>query len=256
MTQSFNPLLLNNQLALITGGSTGIGFAIAKAFVAVGCQVCITGRREALLKQAQQQLGDRATYYCADVNNDDDRQSMVLHAERTFNRNISILVNNAGQNIKQAAVDVPLDSFNEVLNTHLTSAFALAQLVAPKMLHNNAGNIIFLASMVSFIGVPNVIAYSAAKAGVLGLTRGLAAEWSAQNVRVNAIAPGWIHTPMTDKAFADDRQRKQKVLSRTPMQTMGEPDDIAQMAVYLCSPASKFVTGQIMRVDGGAEIGF
>jgi len=113
-----------------------------------------------------------------------------------------------------------------------------------------------IASMASYMGVPKIVAYTAAKCAVVGLTRALAAEWSVDNIRVNAIAPGWISTPMTDKAFNNDPERMNKVLGRTPMNKFGDPDDIGQAVVYLCSPASKFVTGTLFPVDGGAQIGF
>ncbi len=247
---------LQQDIALVTGGGTGIGFAIAQGLITAGAKVCITGRRAEVLEDAVKILGNSATYYAGDITQATDRQKMVEHVEGTFNGHVSILINNAGQNIKQPALEVTEESFDDVLNTHVKAAFALSQLVAPKMIEHEQGSILFMASMASFMGVPNVIAYTTAKTAVLGLTRGLAAEWSSLGIRVNAIAPGWIHTPMTDKAFANDDQRKQKVLARTPMQKMGEPEDIANMAVFLSSTAAKFITGQCYTVDGGAAIGF
>ncbi|AWB65577.1 3-oxoacyl-ACP reductase [Saccharobesus litoralis] len=250
---------LTGEVALVTGGGSGIGFAIAKALIEAGCKVCITGRRANMLESAISELGktgENVTFYAGDVTRAEHRTAMVTHTTEQFGQSISILVNNAGQNIKQPALDVSAEDFDAVLDTHVKAAFALSQLVAPNMLENQKGSIIFLASMASYMGVPNVIAYTTAKSAVLGLTRGLAAEWSSQGIRVNAIAPGWIHTPMTDKAFSNDPARKEKVLTRTPMQKMGDPEDIAQMAAYLCSPAAKFITGQCIPVDGGAAIGF
>lgn len=247
---------LHQQVALVTGGGTGIGFAIAQALVKAGAQVCITGRRQNMLEEAVAKLGDTATFYAGDITNAIDRNKMVAHTRTTFDADIALLVNNAGQNIKAPALEVTEESFDDVLNTHVKAGFALSQLVAPNMISNGQGCILFMASMASFMGVPNVIAYTTAKTAVLGLTRGLAAEWSSLGVRVNAIAPGWIHTPMTDQAFANDTQRKEKVLSRTPMSKMGEPTDIANMAVFLASSNAKFITGQCFTVDGGAAIGF
>ncbi|WAJ70113.1 SDR family NAD(P)-dependent oxidoreductase [Catenovulum adriaticum] len=247
---------LHQQVALVTGGGTGIGFAIAQALVKAGAQVCITGRRQNMLEEAVAKLGNTATFYAGDITNATDRNKMVAHTRTTFDADITLLVNNAGQNIKAPALDVTQDSFDDVLNTHVKAGFALSQLVAPNMIANGQGCILFMASMASFMGVPNIIAYTTAKTAVLGLTRGLAAEWSSLGIRVNAIAPGWIHTPMTDQAFANDTQRKDKVLSRTPMNKMGEPTDIANMAVFLASSNAKFITGQCFTVDGGAAIGF
>lgn len=247
---------LHQQVALVTGGGTGIGFAIAQALVKAGAQVCITGRRQNTLEEAVTKLGNTATFYAGDITNAADRNKMVAHTRSIFDADITLLVNNAGQNIKGPALEVTQDSFDDVLDTHVKAGFALSQLVAPSMIANGQGCILFMASMASFMGVPNVIAYTTAKTAVLGLTRGLAAEWSPLGIRVNAIAPGWIHTPMTDQAFANDTQRKDKVLSRTPMSKMGEPADIADMVVFLSSNNAKFVTGQCFTVDGGAAIGF
>jgi gluconate 5-dehydrogenase len=124
------------------------------------------------------------------------------------------------------------------------------------MIQRGRGSILFIASMASFIGVPNVLAYTASKTACLGMVRGLAAELSPQGVRVNAIAPGWIRTAMTDDALSKDPARKNKIIARTPMNRLGETEDIGFAAVYLSSPAAKFVTGTVLTVDGGASIGF
>src|SRR5690606_4690281 len=123
-----------------------------------------------------------------------------------------------------------------LLNTHVKAAFALARDAAPAMIERGDGKVLFIASMASLMGVPNIVGYTTAKTAVVGLTRALAAEWSSLGVRVNAIAPGWIATPMTRQALDNDPQRKQKVLSRTPMGRMGQPNDIGRTAVFLCSP--------------------
>ena len=247
---------LEGGIALVTGGGSGIGLAIAEAFIKAGAKVCITGRRGDVLDEALAQLGTAATSFAGDVTCAADRAMMIEHTEQHFDGHISILVNNAGQNIKKPALEVTDEDFDQLLDTHVKAAFALARDVAPGMIDQRKGSILFMASMASFMGVPQVIGYTAAKTAVLGLTRGLSAEWSSLGLRVNAIAPGWIHTPMTDQAFAGDPARKDKVLGRTPMNTMGETEDIAQSAVYLCSPAAKFITGQCLNVDGGASIGF
>jgi gluconate 5-dehydrogenase len=253
---SINPFQLQNDIALVTGGGTGIGLAIATALSQAGAQVCITGRREELLKSAVESIGENASYIAADITCPEDRDAILTHIKETHGAPVSILVNNAGQHHKAPALEVSDADFDALLDTHVKAGFALARDTAPAMLENGKGSIIFLASMTSFMGMPSVIGYTAAKTAVLGLTRALASEWSAQGVRVNAIAPGWISTPMTDKALGSDPQRKAKVLSRTPMQTMGKPEDIALAAVYLSSPAAAFVTGQCLAIDGGASIGF
>lgn len=247
---------LDGEVALVTGGGSGLGFAIAQAFVDAGAKVCITGRRKDVLEDAVKELGSQVTFYAGDVTNPDDRASMLKRVKDVFSAPVSILVNNAGQNIKKPALEVSDSEFDQLLDTHVKAGFALSRDVAPDMIDAGKGSILFIASMASFMGIPLVVGYSTAKTAVLGLTRALAAEWSEHGIRVNAIAPGWIHTPMTDKAFSGDPSRKEKVISRTPMGKMGSPEDIGKNAVYLCSDAAQFVTAQCIRVDGGASIGF
>jgi gluconate 5-dehydrogenase len=169
---------------------------------------------------------------------------------------ISILVNNAGIHVKKPAVETTPEDFQSVLTTHVCAAHALNRAVLPGMIERRHGSILHTASMASLIGIPLVIAYSAAKSAYLGMTRSLASEVSPHGVRVNAIAPGWIESPMLRKALSGDEKRSNKILSRTPMAKFGDPEDIGWAAVYLCSPAAKFVTGVVLPVDGGASIGF
>jgi gluconate 5-dehydrogenase len=124
------------------------------------------------------------------------------------------------------------------------------------MVERRAGSVLFTASMASFMGLPQIVAYSAAKSAYLGVVRTLATEWGPSNVRVNAIAPGWIASDMLDKALSGDSARKARILGRTPLARFGEPEDIGWAAVYLCSPAAKFVTGTVLPVDGGASESF
>jgi gluconate 5-dehydrogenase len=169
---------------------------------------------------------------------------------------ITGLVNNAGIHIKKSAIDLTPAEFQSVLQTHLVGAFAMTRAVLPNMIERRHGNILFIASMASLFGLPQVTAYSAAKAGYLGLVRSLATEVSPYNVRVNSIAPGWIESKMMRGALNGDPKRAEKVLGRTPMNRFGEPNDIGWAATYLCSPAARFVTGVVLPVDGGASIGF
>jgi gluconate 5-dehydrogenase len=168
----------------------------------------------------------------------------------------SILINNAGIHLKKPAIDTTEDEFLHVLQTHVLGAHALSRAVAPAMMRRGAGSILFIASMAALIGIPQVVAYSAAKSAYVGMVRALATELSPQGVRVNAIAPGWIETDMSRQAMNGDPERRKKILSRTPLARFGDPDDIGQAAVYLCSPAAKFITGVVLPVDGGVSIGF
>ena len=242
---------LEGETALITGGGTGLGLGIAECFVKAGAEVVITGRREGPLAQAVAQLGERARFIVHDITELNRAEELVAAAG-----DVSVLVNNAGIHLKKPAVDTSPEEFQTVMQTHVNAAQALSGAVLPGMLEREHGSIIFMASMTSFMGMPAVIAYSAAKSAVVGMTRTLTAEVAERGVRVNAIAPGWIESPMLDKALSGDEKRRNKILGRTPMGRFGQPEDIGWAAVYLCSPAAKFISGVVLPVDGGAVTGF
>jgi NAD(P)-dependent dehydrogenase (short-subunit alcohol dehydrogenase family) len=252
MNDSFS---LAGETALITGGGTGLGLGIARCLVQAGARVVLVGRRTEIVKKAAQELGEAAIWESHDILKLGEASAFV---ERVSKRAgfISILVNNAGIHLKKLAIDLSPEEFLSVLQTHLVASFSLTRAVLPEMIERRHGSILFNASMASLIGLPLVSAYSAAKAGHLGLVRSLATEVSPYGVRVNAIAPGWIESEMMRSAFNGDPTRAEKVLSRTPMNRFGEPEDIGWAATYLCSPAAKFVTGVVLPVDGGASIGF
>jgi gluconate 5-dehydrogenase len=246
---------LAGEHALITGGGTGLGLAMAECFSAAGARVTLVGRRPEPLQTACQQLGANAAYLTADITDAARVATLVSEAEST-NGPLTILVNNAGVHLKKPAAVTTDAEFQSVIQTHLFAAFSLSREAAKGMLERGHGSILFTASMTSFIGMTQVVAYSAAKSAYLGVVRALAAEWSAKGVRVNAIAPGWIQSEMLEKALAGDPARRAKIISRTPMGRMGAPHDIGWAAVYLCSPAAKFLTGVVLPVDGGASTGF
>jgi NAD(P)-dependent dehydrogenase (short-subunit alcohol dehydrogenase family) len=247
---------LDGEIALITGGGSGIGFAIARCMAAAGAQVILAGRREAELEKGARIIGARASWLAWDVTEFDRASGLIEGAERLAGAPVSVLVNNAGVHLKKAAVDTSMEEFQAVLETHVLAAHALTRAVLPGMVSRSHGSILFTASMASLFGIPLVVAYAAAKTAQLGMVRTLAAELTDSGVRINAIAPGWIETEMSRKAMEGDPARKQKILSRTPLRRFGTPDDIGWAAVYLCSPAAKFVTGAVLPVDGGASIGF
>ncbi len=251
-----NPFRLDGETALITGGGSGLGLGMAQCMVNAGATVVIVGRRRELLEDACGELGENAHFVVHDVNKVNEADALIEEAERKSGSPITALINNAGVHLKKPATDTTPEEFENVMRTHVTGAHALTRAVLPGMCERGHGSILFIASMTSFIGMPWVIAYAAAKSAHVGLVRSLAVEVSSKGVRVNAIAPGWVDSAMTRKAMEADPERKRKILSRTPMGRFGEPDDIGNAAVYLCSPAAKFVTGVLFPVDGGAAIGF
>ncbi|HLX65535.1 MAG TPA: SDR family oxidoreductase, partial [Puia sp.] len=167
-----------------------------------------------------------------------------------------ILVNNAGINMKKDFQDVTDDEFDDVLHTNVKVVFALSREVVKTMLPRRNGNIINISSMASQYGIPKVIAYSASKAAVEGMTRAMAVELSPEGIRVNCIAPGFIATDMSAKALNGDPERKRKVFSRTPMGRLGDPGEIGDAALFLASDQASYLTGVILPVDGGNSIGF
>jgi len=249
------PFDLSGQTALITGGGTGLGLGMAKCFVQSGARVVLVGRREAELKKACTALGRNAFALTGDVNQTAEAASLLNAAEKLAGP-ISILVNNAGVHLKKDALDTSDAEFAAVMQTHVFGAFALTREAARRMIERKSGSVLFIASMASLFGIPKIIAYATAKTATLGLVRALAMEWGAAGIRVNAIAPGWIQSDMTAKALGNDPVRKAKILGRTPLERLGEAEDIGWAAVYLCSPAGKFVTGAVLPMNGAASMGF
>ena len=249
------PFRLEGEVALITGGGTGLGLAIARCMASAGASVVLAGRRAAVLRKAAAGLGPQAGSVVCDVTRFKDATKVVAKAEALFGP-ISILVNNAGIHLKKPALETGNAEFLSVLKTHVLGSHALTRAVLPGLLRRRHGSILFIASMASLFGIPNVFAYSAAKSAYMGMVRALATEVSPSGVRVNAVAPGWIETDMSRRAMDGDPARKRRILARTPLGRFGEPDDIGAAAVYLCSPAAKFVTGAVLPVDGGVSIGF
>lgn len=246
---------LRGEIALVTGGGTGLGYAMSAALLAAGAKVVITGRRENVLDEAVAALGPGAFAFRQDLTDFAEIDPLVERIGKQVG-NPTILVNNAGIHLKKPLVDTKLEEFQAVLATHVSGAFAMSRAVVPNMRLAGHGTLLFIASMTSLIGMPNVIAYSAAKSAYLGMVNALATELGPEGIRVNAIAPGWIETPMLHKALDGDPARKAKILGRTPQARFGDPSDIGWAAVYLSSRAASFVNGVILPVDGGARIGF
>ncbi|HWV66286.1 SDR family oxidoreductase [Chitinophaga sp.] len=243
------------KLAIVTGGGSGLGLAIAERFVQQGIRVVIAGRNQDRLNAARQQLGA----LCHPIHLDVTELAAIPGFVQTVIDQygpIDILVNNAGTNMKKDFTDVTDEEFQQVLLTNLSAVFSMSREVVKHMLLQQSGCIINISSMAAQYGIPKVIAYSASKTAIDGMTRAMAVELSPKGIRVNAIAPGFIYSDMTAKALDNDPERKAKVFGRTPMGTMGQPADIGDAAYFLASDAAKFITGVILPVDGGNSIGF
>jgi NAD(P)-dependent dehydrogenase (short-subunit alcohol dehydrogenase family) len=245
----------SKKIAIITGGGSGIGLAIAERFVSAGILTIIIGRDQQKLAAARQQLGENCHPLVHDLN---DLPSLPALVEQIISRygRIDILVNNAGINMKKEFQDVTDEEFDYILHTNLRAVFALSREVVKTMLPRRSGNIINISSMASKYGIPKVIAYTASKAAIEGMTRAMAVELSPEGILVNCIAPGFIATDMSAKALNSDPERKQKVFSRTPLGRLGDPGDIGNAALFLASGQASYLTGVVLPVDGGNSIGF
>jgi NAD(P)-dependent dehydrogenase (short-subunit alcohol dehydrogenase family) len=250
-----NPLSLAGEVSLITGGGTGIGFGIAAAFVQAGARVIISGRKEEVLKKAVAELGDNACYIVNDIAQQKNIPDFVQQVESRMGP-ITILVNNAGRHLKKHMSETTDEEYLAVLQTNLLSVFSLSREVANRMSERRKGTILLISSMSAVMGMDRVIAYTTAKTALIGLMRGMVADYSKYGIRVNAIAPGWIESEMLDKALEGDPERKAKIMGRIPVKQFGKPADIGNAALFLASGAATYVNGLFMPVDGGAAYAF
>ena len=220
-----------------------------------GATVVITGRRETVLKEAVEELGESVEYLVNDITDLGSIDGLVAKVEATYGP-LDILVNNAGINLKKPALEVTDEEFSRVLHTNLHSVFALTRACAARMVARRKGVILMISSMAAYYGIDRVVAYAASKSAVEGIVKVLASEFSCHNVRVNAIAPGFIETEMSRAAMNSDPDRRDRAMRRTPMGSFGQPEDIGHAAVFLASEAARYITGASLPVDGGNSIGF
>jgi NAD(P)-dependent dehydrogenase (short-subunit alcohol dehydrogenase family) len=239
---SFRADLLVGHVAMVCGGTSGIGAAIGSALAGLGAEVTVSGATPAEADAARERAGFTGNAIALDVRDDEGIEACM----RQFAR-LDILVNCAGVIRRDAEHDPKV--FAEVVDINLTGTMRLCAASRP-LLTRSHGCIVNMASMYSFFGGPHAPGYTASKGGIAQLTKALAVAYAADKIRVNAIAPGWIATPLT-RVVRDDPQKSGAILARTPIGRWGEPDDIAAATVFLCSPAAAFVTGVILPVDGG-----
>jgi len=243
------------KVAIVTGGGSGIGLAIAQEFVKNDIYTIIIGRDQSKLDAAKATLGELSESVSCDLGDLKAIPALISDISAKHGQ-IDILVNNAGINMKKEFWEVSDKDFQSIIQTNLFSVFAVSREVVKTMLPFNSGCIINISSMAAQYGIPKVIAYTASKTAIDGMTKAMAVELSPKGIRVNAIAPGFIATEMSAKALNSDPERKNKVLSRTPMGYLGETKDIGTTAVFLASEGAKYITGVILPVDGGNSVGF
>jgi NAD(P)-dependent dehydrogenase (short-subunit alcohol dehydrogenase family) len=248
-------IMNTKKVAIVTGGGSGLGFAMAEKFTQAGIETIIAGRDKEKLDAAKERLGNLCHAMTVDVSDLSSIPGFVSNVVKQFGQ-IDILVNNAGINMKKLIEEVTDEDFQKVITTNLTAVFVMSREVIKHMLERKTGCIINISSMAAQYGLPKVIAYSASKTAIDGLTRAMAVELGPKGIRVNAIAPGFIYSDMTAKALDSDPERKAKVFNRTPMGIMGQPSDVGDAALFLASDAAKYITGVVLPVDGGNSIGF
>ena len=245
---------LSGRVALVTGGSIGLGRQVAQAFAEMGASLILCARKRERCEQAVaelQQLGIRALAYGCDVTNPEQVDAVVQAGVAEFGH-IHILVNNAGVSWGVPFEEMRLADWHKVLETNLTGTFLFSQAVGKVMIAQNRGKIINMASVAGLAGAPPEVvqatAYHASKGAVIAMTKDLACKWASHNIQVNAIAPGWFPTHMSDKVI---EHRKELLLRSIPMRRFGGDDDLKGAAVFLASEASAYVTGHVLVVDGG-----
>src|SRR5882757_7878944 len=251
MTAAMTPMFsLDGRVALVTGARTGIGKAIAIGLAQAGADLVLLGRTPAVERTAAQvrAIGRRAQTMVLDLSRTD---AIAAATNELLDRqHIDICVNNAGVIDRGPAIDISYESWRDVLAVNLDAAFLIAQQCGRAMVERGSGKINMIASLLSFQGGLNVAPYAASKHGVAGLTRALANEWAPHGVQVNAIAPGYIATDNT-QALRADPDREAEIRRRIPADRWGQPADLVGAAVFLASPASDYVNGHVLAVDGG-----
>lgn len=253
-----NEFRLEGKVALVTGGTYGIGMAMAKALAKAGAKIVFNARRQEMIDDAIKEYkaeGIDAFGYQCDVTKEDQVQAMVADVAKKIGT-IDILVNNAGIIKRIPALETTVEEFKEVIDIDLVGPFICAKAVAPGMIEKGGGKIINICSMMSELGRETVVAYAAAKGGLKMLTKNLACDWGEYNIQVNGLGPGYIATPQTaplraKQADGSPHPFDSFIISKTPAARWGNPEDLAGPVVFLASKASDFVNGHVLYVDGG-----
>ncbi len=244
---------LEGKVALVTGGATGIGQAIAIEMARAGADVAVTENRHSAAETVQgiEALAKKSKAYPLDLETlNPEKASEFLNRLEQDLGSLDILVNNAGMIYREDAKDHDFAAWQQILNVNIGATWLLSQVAGKRMLERSGGKIVNIASLLSFQGGIRVPAYTSSKHAVAGLTKALANEWAAKGIQVNAIAPGYIATNNTE-ALRNDPDRSRQILERIPAGRWGDPKDIAGAAVFLSSSASNYITGHILAVDGG-----
>ena len=247
---------LKGRVAFVTGGNGGIGLGMAKGLAAAGAAVVIAGRNKTKAERALTELkaiGARAEFVELDILQETSCKQAIDTVAKTFGR-LDILINNAGTTVRKPPQDLSVAEWRQVMDTNLTAAFVCAQAAYPHMVKAGGGKMINTGSMMSLFASSYAAPYAASKGGIVQMARALAVAWAKDNIQVNTILPGWIDTDLTRSAREQVPGLNERVLARTPAGRWGAPADFAGIAVFLASPASDFITGAAIPVDGGYSV--
>ncbi len=247
---------LTGCVAIVTGTSRGLGQYFGRALAKAGADLVITSRHlDSLLpfQKEIEELGRRAVPVELDVRSAESIERMAALAKEAYGK-IDILVNNAGMNIRKPALDITWDDWNAILDTNLRGSFFVAQAVARRMIARNYGRIINIGSVTSVAGYAGLAPYTASRGGIRQLTMSLADDWGKFGVTVNCLAPGWFRTEQ-NKVMYEDKEWVEYLSDRIPMKRPGQPDDLDSAVVFLAAESSRYITGQLLLIDGGISTG-
>ena len=252
---SYDKFTLEGKVAVVIGGTSGIGHSIALGFADAGADVIPTSRREQKVKEAAQDIekrGCRSLVMAVDATRRDEVEALTEKVLESFGH-IDILVNSAGAIWVGAFEEMPDEEYDKVMDICLRATFLTCQIIGKVMIKQKSGKIVNISSMAALWGQPDILPYCASKGGVIQFSRSLAVEWAKYNIQVNDIAPGLFVTPLTEDIFTEPVMNR-RLKEKTPMGRLGKLDELQGAAIFLASPASSFITGQTIRVDGGLFI--
>ncbi|XP_074359513.1 tropinone reductase homolog At5g06060-like [Apium graveolens] len=247
---------LQGKTALVTGGTRGIGHAIVEELAGLGAKVYTCARNEVELNKCLmgwEDEGFRVVGSVCDVSNRVDRCRLFDNVSAAFDGCLDILVNNVGTNIRKPVAEITSEDFSTLMATNFESVFHLSQLAYPLLKASKAGNIVFTSSVSGFVSLKSMSVQGATKGAINQLTKNLACEWAKDNIRSNAVAPWYIKTSMVEQVL-DNKEYMEEVLSCTPLGRLGDPLEVSALVAFLCLPASSYITGQIICVDGGMTV--
>lgn len=247
-----NEKTFSGKKVLITGASKGIGFSIARKFSELGAELILIARNYDELKIAADKIGGNVQILSADVSINNELVKIAEFIHNSWGK-LDVLINNVGTNIRKSTVDYTFEDFDTILNINLKSGFHLSRLLHNDLKNSQNASIVFLSSVAGMTSLRTGSIYAMTKAAIIQLTKNLATEWAKDNIRVNCVSPWYTETPLALQVLKNE-DYKHEVLSRTPLNRIGKPDEVANVVKFLCSDESSYVTGQNIAVDGGFTV--